>query len=426
MRMIYSVYNNVVPIIALGGRVWLQLHPAHRELLARFHPNPPRCAAPPFWVHACSVGEVNTARPIIRALQERFPDTPVLLSTATASGQALAQKDAAGAVPTWFPFDTRAAVRRFLQAATPRALILIETEIWPNVVRETRRFGAPVIVVNGRLSDKHIARYRRWRSLFAPVFAQLSAIGAQNDDYARRFIEIGADPAVVRVTGSTKFDGVATAIEPRVRARLKAENGFPPEYPMLLFGSTRPGDEVLAAQCWRSLRAEFPTLRLVVAPRHLDRLDEALAAFDEPVLRRSEVKAGRTPAGERVFFLDTVGELVSFYAIASVAVVGGSFFPGVNGHNPLEPAALGVPTVFGPYMSNFTDPARALTGARAAIQTSHPDALCDALRALLRDPGQQRQLGTLGRKAVLDNQGAVRRNVDMIADVLTIADGTIC
>ncbi|HEX72239.1 MAG TPA: 3-deoxy-D-manno-octulosonic acid transferase, partial [Candidatus Hydrogenedentes bacterium] len=421
MPMMYRLYNSVVPFIALAGRVWLRVHPDHRQLLQRFRPDMPPCGAPPLWVHACSVGEVNTARPIIHALQERFPDTPVLLSVSTASGHALAQKDPAGALLTWFPFDVKETVRHFVRAANPRALILIETEIWPNVLRETRRFGAPVIVVNGRLSDKHIARYRRWRRFFAPIFMQLTAVGAQNDDYARRFIEIGADPAAVKVTGNTKFDGVITSVDPRMRIRSKAENGFPPDHPILLFGSTRPGDEALAAQCWRALREEFPSLRLVVAPRHRDRLEEAMAPFDDPILRRSEVQQGRMPAGERVFFLDTVGELVQFYAIASVAVVGGSFYPGVNGHNPLEPAALGAPTVFGPYMSNFTDPARALTDAHGAIQLRGPESLCETLRALLRDPARQRQLGTRGRKAVLDNRGAVQRNVDLIADVLNHA-----
>ncbi len=419
--MIYGLYNTALALIAPCGAIWLRCHPRHRTLLARFNPSVPPLHGRPLWVHACSVGEVNTARPIVKALQARLPKVPMLLTVSTETGHVLAEKVCAEFAVTWSPFDTRAAVRRFLDKAQPRALVIVETELWPNLVRETRRRGVPVIVVNGRISDKHYPRYRRWRSFFAEVLRHVTAIGAQNDAYAQRFAAIGAAPGITHVTGNTKFDGVTTGIDAKARSRLRTENGFQPGQPILIFGSTRPGDEALAAACWRALCKDLPGLRLIVAPRHLERLPEAVAAFSEPILRRSEVKEGRSPDGERVFLLDTVGELVSFYAIASVAVVGGSFYPGVNGHNPLEPAALGVPTVFGPYMSNFTDPARALLAARGAIQVSRPEDLCAALRSLLADPAEQRQLGTRARKAVLDNQGAIDRNVDLVLAQLDLS-----
>lgn len=419
--MIFRLYNTALSLLAPCGAVWLRCHPRYHPLLARFNPPVPALNDRPVWVHACSVGEVNTARPILKVLQSRLPNIPMLLTVSTATGYALAEKVCAEFAVAWSPFDTRAAVRRFLEKARPRALVIIETELWPNLIRETRRCGAPVILVNGRISDKHYPRYLRWRRFFAETLCQVTAFGVQNDAYAQRFTAIGAAPGTVHVTGNTKFDGVTTEIDAKERARLRAENGFAPGQPVLIFGSTRPGDEALAAECWRALSADLPGLRLIVAPRHLERLSEALAAFSEPILRRSEVKEGRSPAGERVFLLDTVGELVSFYAIASVAVVGGSFYPGVNGHNPLEPAALGVPTVFGPYMSNFTDPARALLAARGAIQVSRPEDLCAALRSLLGDPAEQRQLGTRARKAVLDNQGAIDRNVDLVLAQLDLS-----
>jgi len=419
--MMYRLYNTALSLIAPCGAIWLRCHPRHRTLIARFNPPVPPLNHPPVWLHACSVGEVNTARPIVKALQARLPNIPMLLTVSTSAGHALAVKTCADFPVTWSPFDTRAAVRRFLDKARPRALVIVETELWPNLIRETRRRGAPVIVVNGRISDKHYPRYQRWRRFFSEALRHVTAIGAQNDTYAQRFAAIGAAPEIIHVTGNTKFDGVTTAIDAKVRSRLRLENGFPPDQPILIFGSTRPGDEALAAACWRALCKDLPGLRLIVAPRHSERLPEALAAFSEPVLRRSEVKEGRSPAGERVFLLDTVGELVSFYAISSVAVIGGSFYPGVNGHNPLEPAALGVPTVFGPYMSNFTDPARALLAARGAIQVSRPEELCAALRSLLTDPAEQRRLGTRARKAVLDNQGAIDRTVDLILAQLDLS-----
>lgn len=421
--MTYLLYNTALRCLAPGLSVWLRMS-RHRELAARFAPLVPAFDAPPLWVHACSVGEVNTARPLIQALRERFPDAPVLLTVSTGAGRALAQKTCANCAITWFPFDAPRTVRRFIAAARPRALVLIETELWPNVVRESRRAGVPVIIVNGRISDKHFTRYQRFGRFFREVLAQLSAAGMQDEEYARRIIALGARPQCVTVTGSAKFDGAATEIEPRVRARVRRENAFQQGDLILVFGSTRPGDEALAATCWRALKDEFPNLRIVVAPRHLDRLDDALDPFaGQPILRRSAVCDGARPAGERVFFLDTVGELVQFYAIADVAVVGGSFYPGVEGHNPIEPAALGVPTVFGSYMGNFAEPARILTTDNAARRVYQPEDLCGALRSLLSDATARRTLGTRGRRAVIENQGAIARNVALIADVLDAASG---
>ena len=415
----YALYNLVVCMTAPMGAAWLCAHPKHWPLLARFAPQvPTRACEEPFWVHACSVGEVGVASPIIRAMNERWPGEPILLTVSTASGYDLASRGSSGATAAWLPFDVRCVVRRFVRQVNPRALLLIETELWPNVMRETRRHGAPVVLVNGRLSDKHLARYRRFSRLYRPVVGQLSAAGMQNEEYAGRLAALGVDRSRVRVTGNTKFDGVATSTDPLLVSRIREENGLPESDPVLLFGSTRPGDEALAAACWKMLRDEFPRLRLIVAPRHLNRLADAIASFDEPLLCRSEVRNGRRPGGERVFVLDTVGELATFYALAAVAVIGGSFYPGVNGHNPLEPAALGVPTIFGPYMRNFIDPANELLAHGGAWQAPAPDALLPGLRRLLADPHERARMGASGKTAVLANQGAIARTLDLLESVL--------
>lgn len=410
----YVLYHLATLTAAAGGVLWLAVRPSRRVLFRRFCPLVPPMPGSPIWIQACSVGEVLTAKPIISAIRRRWPEVPILLTVSTTTGYALANATVRDVPITWFPFDVLPSVRRFMSHLKPRVLVLVETEIWPNVIREARYADVPVVLVNGRLSDKHYPRYLRLRPLVSAVVRPLSLAAMQNEEYAARMRSLGAHPSSVHVTGNTKFDAVATAVDRAALERLRQENGFSPDCPVVLYGSTRPGDEALAAACWATLKKEFPSLRLIVAPRHLDRLDEALSHFDEPLLRRSQVQQGQRASGERVFVLDTVGELVSFYALATVAVIGGSFYPGVNGHNPLESAALGIPTVFGPYMRNFIDPARALVKAEGARQVSNPQDLLPVLRGLLADPKERARLAKHGREAVLANQGAINRTLDLL------------
>lgn len=422
--MIYFLYDIVITVAALIAVPWLALSRRHRPLLARFAPpKPPDLPPHPIWVHACSLGEAATAKPIIAALQARWPQAGVLLTVSTTTGYQWVQTHAPTLPVTWFPFDWRPAARRFLGTFQPRALLLIETEIWPNVLRETQRRKIPILLVNGRLSDKHVRRYRRFRCFFRPVLGGISCAGMQNSEYAQRLAQLGLDPDRISTTGCTKFDGAPAAINPETVRRVRAESGWGPESFVVTFGSTRPGDEALAAACWKALGQEFPNLRLVIAPRHPQRVLEAEGPFDEPCLRRSAVLKGGAPGGERILMLDTVGELILFYAASTITVIGGSFYPGVNGHNPIEPAALAVPVLFGPYMRNFMGPAGALLEAGGAVQIARPEQLGDALRTLLHDPEKRQQLGFAGQQAVRAHQGAIARNLDLLATILPELDG---
>lgn len=412
------IYNLVLALAAAPFGWWLRRHPKYHPLAARFHAPATVYAVRPLWIQACSLGEVNTVRPLVKALRTRYPDRPVVVTSSTLSGHARAVELYGRECVTWFPFDTRRAVKRFVDALNPEALVLVETELWPNVIAYCRQRAIPVLIVNGRLSEKHLRRYTRLRFLFGPVVSDIARAGMQSAAHAARIEGLGALSSAVRVTGNMKFDAVQDQVPARERQRARFENGFKLHAPVLCFSSTRIGDEALASACWATLREEYPELRLVVAPRHPERADEVAALFSEPVLRRSAVRAGAKPRGERVFLLDTLGEMGAFLALASVVVVGGSFYPGVNGHNPLEPAALGIPTLFGPYMGNFAEAAEILVARGGAQQVPCPEDLYLALSRLLGDSGEQRQMGTRARKAVLDNQGAVRNNVALIEEVL--------
>ncbi|MDZ4861345.1 MAG: glycosyltransferase N-terminal domain-containing protein [Candidatus Hydrogenedentes bacterium] len=410
-QLLYDIASTAA---APAAAAWIAISPRHRALLARFSPPAQTFPESPIWVHACSVGELGVARPIIAGLHERRPGVPLLLTVSTRSAWDMANGLALPATLCWFPFDQRAVVARFFDRVQPRLLALMETEIWPNVLREAQRREVPALVLNGRISDKHLARYQRFAGFFRTVFSRLTGAGVQRSAYAERFAALGLDPDRITVTGNIKFDNLTTAVDPETLRALRVACGIPENAFVIVFGSTRPGDEILAAGCWREWKQAHPNAYLIVAPRHQNRLADALAPFDEPVMRRSRMAAGQAPAGERIVFLDTLGELTAFYALATVAVVGGSFYPGVNGHNPLEPAALRIPTVFGPYMSNFPGPAEALLAENAAIQVSSPDGLTAAVAELLHDPGRRLSLAQSAQRAIAANQGALARSLDLI------------
>ncbi|HPK00274.1 MAG TPA: glycosyltransferase N-terminal domain-containing protein [Candidatus Hydrogenedentes bacterium] len=411
-------YDLLTTLAAGPGAAWLAMRPGYRPLLRRFAPGvPATLERAPIWLQACSMGEVNAARPILEAMAARWPAIPLLLTTSTLTGRRQAEMTA-GAVPvTWFPFDHRICVGRFLDRIGPRMLVLLETEVWPNAVRMTRRRGVPVAILNGRISDKHFGRYARMKSFWRPVFGALSAVCAQNAHYADRLRVLGVPESALHVTGNTKFEGVQTEFSQDEAERLRAQAGIPPHAPVLVFGSMRDGDERLASTCWAELSARLPELRMILVPRHLERVSTVCAAFTEPVLLHSALRSGQKPSGERLLVVDVMGELVKFYALATAAVIGGSFYPGVEGHNPLEPAALGIPTVFGPFMRNFIDPARALLESGGAVQTDAVE-LPEILSRLLIDEDWRARLASNGRAAVRTTQGAIARSLDVLEGLM--------
>lgn len=420
--MIHAIYNLLWTLATPPGRLYLRASSKNHELLQRLEP-PPALTPGVVWIHACSVGEVGVARSLAQALAQLPASPRLLFTTSTRTGMAQAQRQLAplGQV-AWCPFDSPHAVRRFLRAARPALLLLTETEIWPNLLREARQAEVPVMLYNGRLSARHLGQYQRYRRLFSPAFSSLTVAAMQDETYAARITTLGTPSDHVCVTGNLKFDAVTTNVEASTRSRLRAQHGIPGDSPVIVAGSTRPGDEIMLAASWADLRDAFPAAHLIVAPRHLERADQAAAAFSEPVLRRSSLSKGALPQGERVHLIDTHGELTQFYSLGTAAVIGGSFCSEVQGHNPLEPAALGVPVIHGPHMANFAEAAEVLREARGAITVTGAGDMTQALRRLLSDPAECRHMGTRARKAVLERQGATQRTIRIIQELLALRE----
>lgn len=422
MYFVYSILSAIAAVIT--GPYWLICGLRQKKYLQNFRqrlgwgipclPGDVR----PVWLHAVSVGEVLAAKALFAALREAQPAVPIVISTITITGQALARRELAGARAIfYFPFDWRFSVRRFLQRIQPRAVILLETELWPHFLRECRRKSVRVILANGRVSDRAARGYRLIPGLTRSMLNSLFLLGVQTEEDKRRFLQMGACEQKVTVTGSLKFDlsaPVAASGEELLGPIRNALN-LRPDSHVVVAGSTMKGEEPHLLNAFRGLRAEFPAARLILAPRHPERFAETaglLAASGLPFIRRTLLASAPT-GGAEILLLDTIGELRTAYLLASVAVIGGSFLACHGGHNPLEPAALGKPVVFGPYMSNFKEIARLFVREQAARQCSTEE-LPEVLLELARNPGVCQLLGQRAADVLRFNRGATERTLRLI------------
>jgi len=374
------------------------------------------------WIHAVSVGEVQAAAPIVKALRNRHPDESIVVTSTTPTGAArIAKVFGGGVVHRYFPFDLPGSVARFLNRVEPRVAIIMETEIWPNLLAQCRVRGVPVILANVRLSERSAAGYRRFRRLFAPALGGVAAIAVQSGEDARRIASIGAPPDVIDVTGSTKFDIPMLASLREEAAALRRTWGS--SRGIWIAASTHDGEETLVLDAFRQVLERLPGSLLVLVPRHPERFREVAAQ----VRRRGfdSVMRSRRPAdcsGVHVFIGDTMGELPLFYAAADVAFVGGTLVER-GGHNVLEPAALGLPVLFGPHVFNFADISRRLLEAGGARTVGDSDSLGRAVIDYLHDADLRHTTGAKGRAFVESNRGAGDRVLAMISPHLEPAHG---
>ncbi len=365
------------------------------------------------WVHASSVGEVRAAKILLAKLAKDLPDLPTALSAFTPTGFEEAKKFpdvAAFRLPPDFPYWTHPLVDKL----QPRALVLIEAELWPGLLRYCRKRGIPVVLVNGRITERSHRRYSRCKFLFRWLSEGIVLFSARTQNDAKRFADLGVPESKIRVTGNLKFDATAGGDG----ASSLAHKAYAP--PTLAFGSTRPGDEEIILDAIQRLREEFPEWRYILAPRHVWRCAEVEQMIRERGLNfslssRLNKSAGKTAS---LILVDAMGELESWYAQSDVAFVGGGFRPEHGGQNILEPAVYGQPVIFGQHMQNFEEEALALREAGGGLQLDSPEDLYPTLQRLLSDPEERSVRGSRAEAAVKIRRGAAERNLELIQNIL--------
>ena len=366
------------------------------------------------------------ARPLVMALAVRYPDHALVLSTVTTTGFSVAQRlaDSLGerGAAIYFPLDLRGCVRRSFDAIRPRLLILMESELWPVAIHEARARHIPVAVVNGRISSKAFRRYRLVRPLLRGMLEDVSLFLMKSEDDAQRIRALGASSSTVRVMGSLKWDASLATRPSQEDVRATATQlGVPAGEPIIVAGSTHRGEEAAMLEAYRRVR-DAGRSRLIIAPRHPERVDEVATLIGRAGWRVMRASQADGRAWD-VALVDTMGQLSRYYGLATVVFIGGSLIPH-GGQNPLEAASLGKPVVFGPFMHNFDDIAQPLIEAHAAIRVQGSDELTPTLRALLTDPAAAAAMGQRGQALTERAAGAAQRVLVELEPLLTPSSPT--
>jgi 3-deoxy-D-manno-octulosonic-acid transferase len=430
LLLVLLIYNLLLPFALLvllpvsvlkmrrrggyGAKFWQRFGFFDRTTAAQLEAVRGRCR----WMHAVSVGEVNVARKLIRQLLKQEPGTPVVLSVTTSTGYAVAcDKAPAELTVIYSPVDLALVVGPVFARIQPRQFILVEAEVWPNLVRVMQRARVPVVLVNARLSPRSEHRYRKFRWLVAPVFGMLDKVLVQEPEDVARWEAIGARPGTVQVTGSIKFDllGQAASSPERVaefRGLLAGAFGGSVSRVVLL-ASSHAGEEQAIAELWQVIRADFPEARLLIAPRHAERRAEVLAAVEAAGLSgvlRSALPVKQDPD---VLVVDSTGELRDWQALAEVVIIGKSFLA-KGGQNPVEAIAAGVPVLTGPHMENFSALMTLLRSADGVAQTDDLPGLAVQLRKILADPAVAQAMARRGKAALARHAGATPRTAEVL------------
>lgn len=381
-----------------------------------------RTDSPVILLHCTSVGEVAAAEGLVSALKNELAQYEVVISTTTVQGMETAKRRFPNHRLFYFPPDFSWSVERFLGALSPRLVILLELEVWPNFLAAAREKRIPVILASGRMTPVSCRRYVAFRPLFRRSFRSLSLVLAQSEQYRQRFLDVGVAQEKVEVGGNIKYDSVTTSLDEAEVRGLRELLAITPEQKVVVAGSTYSEEESILLEIFKKLKAGEPGLRLILVPRQLHRVQEVKQAVLQASLRFSTVSAlrsGGSPQSEDVIILDTSGELAKFYSVATVAFVGGSLID-CGGHNILEPAALGIPTLFGPHTYNFLESTKLLLDENAAVMVADRYELEEVLARLLADSHLREVLGANAARAILKQKGAVSRHLAAIKSLLGV------
>jgi len=369
------------------------------------------------WIHSASVGEIKIVQPLIENLKKRFPKNEILFSVMTPAAKELVKKEKLADLLIFLPLDFNWVIRKTISLIKPKILILVETELWPNLIWRAKKMGAKIILINGRISN----RSYRWQNLFPffmkKVFSPIDIFVMRSVLDAERIITLGAPKEKVKVTGNMKYDQITNYQLP-----ITSYQEFGLRYDDLIWvcGSTREGEEEIILRVYSEILKKYPNLKLILAPRHLNRIPEIenlLKTKNVSFLRKSQLTINHQPLTVNCLLWDSYGELMKAYAIATIVFVGGSLVP-KGGHNILEPASLGKPIIFGPHMENFQEPAALLLSKNGAIQVKNEKELKLEVINLLENSKKREEIGEIARNILLAQQGATEKNFELIKSLL--------
>lgn len=377
---------------------------------------------PVIWLHAVSVGEAMAARTLLKEIRTRYPQHTIVMSTTTETGRSLATTFPEPDLCIYFPFDFQFAVRRVMEALCPVLIIIMETEIWPNFSREAARRRIPLVLANGRISDRSYRGYQRFSWFFRHALHYFSALCMQTETDRERIVSIGAPAGRTLTVGNLKYDLPYREVTLEEKQNLRQRYGIPAGAVVVTAGSTHAGEEQILITCYRTLCVDHPELFLVLVPRHPERAPDVTPLLEAHgfAYRRRTTQTTTSPhvfvPGE-VLLVDTIGELQNLYALADIAFVGGSLVP-TGGHNLLEPASVGVPSLFGPHMTNFREIAELVLRCNAGMQVASKEELVSVCQKLILDPQLRQRVGKNGLDLMAQNGGATNRHCQIIGRYL--------
>lgn len=372
---------------------------------------------PVVWVHAVSVGETKAALPVLKLLKERRPGVKIVFSTVTQTGNRTAEKEGAGLIDAliYFPLDLSWVVKRVASRLKPKVCVIVEKEVWPNLLRHLKSRSVPVVVINGTISERSFRRFLAFKFFFREVFGMVSLFSARTAEDRERAVAVGVNEDRAVTTGNIKFDLSPPSVDPSYLDSLKTSMGIGPGDRTIVAGSTHEGEEEMIVRAFLSLLDEIKGLKLIIAPRHPERFQEV-----EAIIKKSGAAYARRSRGgpAPIVLLDTVGELMNVYSFATAAFVGGSLVDGIGGHNLLEPAYFGVPVVYGSRLCAYLGMAEMLEASGGGIRVGGEAELKAALKLLLSDDKFRASAGASAKKVVEANRGAAVRTAGIIEGFL--------